>query len=51
MFVNGFMKRWFNRGGGANFECCVYKQQLTNPTCYAFNINMKQKSQVLLAPP
>ena len=26
------------RGGGANFECCVYKPQLSNPTYFAFNI-------------
>ncbi len=24
------------RGGGANFECCVFKQQPTNPNRYAF---------------
>ncbi len=27
-----------SRGGGANFECCVYKQQQTNPTGYTFKL-------------
>ncbi len=29
-----------SRGGGANFECWVYKQQPTNPTRYTFKVYM-----------
>ncbi len=27
-----------SRGGAANFECCVSKQQPTNPTHYTFKL-------------
>ncbi len=30
-----------SRGGGANFECCVYKQQPMNPTRYSFKVGKR----------
>ncbi len=32
-----------------SFECCVYNQQPTNPTCYAFNNSYGAQSKALVS--